>query len=40
MPVEEVKAMPQQRMPAWLVTDLLVIVVSLAIISAVVWIAP
>jgi hypothetical protein len=40
MPVEEVKAMPQQRMPVWLVTDLFVIVVSLAIISAVVWITP
>jgi hypothetical protein len=40
MPVEEVKAMPQQRMPAWLVTDLFVIVVALAIISVVVWIAP
>ena len=32
--------MRQQSMPAWFVTDLTVIVVGLAIISVVVWIAP
>jgi hypothetical protein len=31
---------PAKRMPEWLITDLLVIVVSLAIISSWVWIGP
>ena len=31
---------PARRMPEWLMTDLLVIVVSLAIISIWVWIGP
>jgi hypothetical protein len=32
--------MPQPRIPAWLMTDLTVIVAGLAIISVVVWMAP
>ena len=31
---------PARRMPEWLITDLLVIVVSLAIISIWVWVGP
>jgi hypothetical protein len=40
--VEEAQAMtePAKRMPEWLITDLLVIVVSLAIISIWIWIGP
>jgi len=38
----EARAMtrPAKRMPQWLMTDLLVIVISLAIISTWVWIGP
>ena len=31
---------PARRMPEWLITDLLVVVVSLAIISIWVWVGP